>query len=347
MTSGKMESPLWKKLQQQQQQQNQLLNNQNVNNFMLNNNLSNDHQQQQHQNQAILNQNMTDLNQIFMANNNTTSLSSLSALQNNGNNFYKNGRSSSSNSNNLNNNFTSNVEYGVVERILNSYGFIKALNKEQRLFFPYTYQHQNDLQLKIGDMVEYEETVDQRNGKPLAINIVKQNISNNSQSAQSVQLSQQINDQHQQVATIMNLKELLLKNTNNSINGGGGSVEVGTNVGMNGQYLNQQEQSYQYLMNGLKMLNIQQQQQQQQQAQIQMNSNSNATNNLNSLLSLFTNNNNANSNGNINMMSAPKSNIMTLNEKNDNIISNEHIEGFIVGQPSKRPALYVSYIFLL
>ncbi len=232
-----------------------------------------------------------------------------------------------------------NREFGFVEKILQNYGFIKHLTKENRMFFYYSFSLQNELQLKVGDVVEYEETIDKRNGKPLAINLVKQNG-----------LPQQLQQQQQQVSlgsneqAILNLKELLLKAENSNL-----AAQVSNQV------YNQQEQSYQYLMSGLKMLNIQQQPAQQPDMNM-TNAPNAAVSNLNSnlnLLSLFNNKSGASSNGANSMIVNGNAQLQQMSpfgsndnlKSMDNLISTDYLEGTIVNLATKRSNVFVSFFF--
>ncbi|XP_070535883.1 cold shock domain-containing protein E1-like [Ptychodera flava] len=64
-------------------------------------------------------------------------------------------------------------ETGVVEKLLHSYGFIQCAEREDRLFFHYSQYDGNIENMKIGDEVEFESTLDRRTGKPIACHIVK------------------------------------------------------------------------------------------------------------------------------------------------------------------------------
>ncbi len=110
-------------------------------------------------------------------------------------------------------------ERGIIEKIVGSYGFVKCLDRDGRLFFHYSSFQNNDnnnteltTSLKVGDFVEFEEGVDKRNGKPIAINLNRLDIKT------STTNSMKSSNQHDQLSSIdsslnlMNLKELLLKN---------------------------------------------------------------------------------------------------------------------------------------
>ncbi len=310
---------------------------------------------------------MNDLNQLFMAsttssssnNANSPSNSSISpppqqqlkmnGISNSMNSFNGGGMNSSNSTYGGGGGIggSGNREFGFVEKILQNYGFIKHLTKENRMFFYYSFSLQNELQLKVGDVVEYEETIDKRNGKPLAINIIKQNGLPQQQQQQH-QVSLGSNEQ-----AILNLKELLLKAESSNL-----AAQVSNQV------YNQQEQSYQYLMNGLKMLNIQQQQQQLpiQQPEMTMSSNvpnaavSNLSSNLN-ILSLFNKSGSGSSssnggggssmtvNGNGEQQMSPFGSNDNLKSM-DNLISTDYLEGTIVNLAAKRSNNFVS-LFLL
>lgn len=80
------------------------------------------------------------------------------------------------------------LEIGVIEKVLNGYGFIKCYNREQLLFFNYPYYYQGPVNaLKAGDLVEFEPTVDKRTGKTIATNLVKHQDKQNQQRLQQQQ----------------------------------------------------------------------------------------------------------------------------------------------------------------
>ncbi len=55
-----------------------------------------------------------------------------------------------------------------------SYGFVRALYTDLRLFFHYSsYIGENVGELKVGDLIEYEAGVDKVTNKPVALNLVK------------------------------------------------------------------------------------------------------------------------------------------------------------------------------
>ena len=199
---------------------------------------------------------------------------------------------------------------GIVEKLVSSYGFVKCLTRDARLFFHYSSYQNSQNELKQGDLVEFEESIDKRNGKLIAVNLVRHdrpssaNLNGNffqQQPQQQANIDPSIN--------LMNLKELLLKNSsinsnlnsdmNATSNGSGSTTPTSSN-----QMYNQQQNNYQYLMNGLKMLNIQQSMQannnnqnangqyvsgsfNNEPAPASSSSSSAAVNNLNSIMSLF------------------------------------------------------------
>lgn len=201
---------------------------------------------------------------------------------------------------------------GIVEKLVSSYGFVKCLTRDARLFFHYSSYQNSQNELKLGDLVEFEESIDKRNGKLIAVNLHRHdrpssaNLNGNffqQQPQQQANIDPSIN--------LMNLKELLLKNSsinsnlnsdmNATSNGSGSTTPTSSN-----QMYNQQQNNYQYLMNGLKMLNIQQSMQANNNNQnsngqyvsgsfnnepappASSSSSSAAVNNLNSIMSLFS-----------------------------------------------------------
>ncbi|XP_028848734.1 cold shock domain-containing protein E1 isoform X7 [Denticeps clupeoides] len=64
-------------------------------------------------------------------------------------------------------------ETGVVEKLLTSYGFIQCSERQARLFFHCSQYNGNLQELKIGDDVEFEVSLDRRTGKPIAVKLVK------------------------------------------------------------------------------------------------------------------------------------------------------------------------------
>lgn len=107
-------------------------------------------------------------------------------------------------------------EIGTIEKIMNGIGIIKCSNRDAALFF----QYNTNLNIfKIGDFVEFNESLD-KNNKPIAVNLVK--ISSN---------DPRLNNQ-------VNLKDLLFAQN---------------------QVFNQQQSNYENLVNELKKFKIQQQ----------------------------------------------------------------------------------------
>ena len=148
-------------------------------------------------------------------------------------------------------------ELGLVEKLVGSYGFVKCLDREGRLFFHYSsFQAEqashSELSFKVNDLIEFEEGVDKRNGKPIAINITRFQ-----QSSQEFVAKSQPPPQQQvniDPINLLNLKELLKingqnlkpENTNN-----GNYYNCNNSANSGGQ------PNYQTIMNGLKLLNIQ------------------------------------------------------------------------------------------
>ncbi|ESN92067.1 hypothetical protein HELRODRAFT_104068 [Helobdella robusta] len=64
-------------------------------------------------------------------------------------------------------------EKGVIEKLLTSYGFVQCTERKGRFFFHYSEYKGNLTNLAIGDQVEFQESVDKRTGKPVAVLIVK------------------------------------------------------------------------------------------------------------------------------------------------------------------------------
>jgi cold shock CspA family protein len=151
-------------------------------------------------------------------------------------------------------------ELGLVEKLVGSYGFVKCLDREGRLFFHYSSfqaeQHQqnsnnNDIPIfKVGDLIEFEEGTDKRNGKPIAINITKfQQNSQQENKAAQVGGQQQVDS-----LNMFNLNQLLKQNAQQQ-------QQSENNGPSNNFYAAQnntdKQQNYQTIMDGLKMLNIQ------------------------------------------------------------------------------------------
>ena len=143
-------------------------------------------------------------------------------------------------------------ELGIIEKLVVSYGFVKCLNREGRLFFHGSSFQNAQNELKLNDLVEFEESIDSRTHKPIAINIVKyERPLSNSSGGNSL-----LNNFDSSL-NLMNLKELLLKNNADSANNMS-SGSNGSNTPTSNQLYNQQQNNYNYLMNGLKMFNLQQ-----------------------------------------------------------------------------------------
>jgi cold shock CspA family protein len=82
--------------------------------------------------------------------------------------------SSSGGANNPNSSGAAANEIGVVEKLLNGYGFIKCYNRDQPLFFSQPYYYQGPVNgLKVGEIVEFEPVFDRKSGKTVATNIVR------------------------------------------------------------------------------------------------------------------------------------------------------------------------------
>lgn len=83
----------------------------------------------------------------------------------------------SSCSNNANNSNVTNGmnEIGFIEKLLHSYGFIQCCDRdrESRLFFHFSEYQGNLDSVKIGEMVEFQRSVDRRTGKPIAVSVVR------------------------------------------------------------------------------------------------------------------------------------------------------------------------------
>lgn len=108
-------------------------------------------------------------------------------------------------------------ELGLVEKLVGSYGFVKCLDREGRLFFHYSsFQAEEqqasangEISLKISDLVEFEEGIDRRNGKPVAVNITRfQQNSQQTETKIAPQTTGKITDQ-QDYQTIMHGLKML------------------------------------------------------------------------------------------------------------------------------------------
>lgn len=64
-------------------------------------------------------------------------------------------------------------EKGIVEKLLNSYGFVELPSNRQRVFFHYSAYNGDPDGLNIGDPLEFGLTTDNRNGKLLAVEVKK------------------------------------------------------------------------------------------------------------------------------------------------------------------------------
>lgn len=68
-------------------------------------------------------------------------------------------------------------ERGVIEKLLNKYGFIKSSERDARFFFHFSQYNSDIATMRVGDIVEFEESNDQRSGRPLAICVVRLDLS--------------------------------------------------------------------------------------------------------------------------------------------------------------------------
>ncbi|KAA0184845.1 hypothetical protein HAZT_HAZT000797 [Hyalella azteca] len=64
-------------------------------------------------------------------------------------------------------------ETGIIEKLLQTYGFIQCCERQARLFFHFSQFEGNTDHLRIGDPVEFEVTFDRRTGKPIASTVQK------------------------------------------------------------------------------------------------------------------------------------------------------------------------------
>lgn len=64
-------------------------------------------------------------------------------------------------------------ETGVIEKLLHSYGFIKCLQREGRLFFHYSEFGGDADTMRTGEVVEFQQSNDRRTGKPIAISVAR------------------------------------------------------------------------------------------------------------------------------------------------------------------------------
>lgn len=235
------------KQQQQQQQQNYM------------NNLVDHQNQQLHQLQQYLNTQSSEASHQSEQHNhqnskhytNQHSIPNGSKQNNNANSngfYYEYSNPQVNNcSNNIKRSSPVKHELGYVEKLVGSYGFVKCIDRDGRLFFHYSsYQVDQqatnavDMALKVGDLIEFEEGIDKRNGKPIAINIIKFQQNGNENNLANAQ-QQQLDSMN-----MFNLNQLLKQNGQKTDNG---------------QFYNEgghpNQQNYQSIMNGLQMLNIQ------------------------------------------------------------------------------------------
>ncbi|XP_075252994.1 cold shock domain-containing protein E1-like isoform X3 [Convolutriloba macropyga] len=64
-------------------------------------------------------------------------------------------------------------ETGIIEKLLQNFGFVQCCDRQARLFFHFSQYAGNIDDLKNGDEVEFEAGLDRRTGKPIALNILK------------------------------------------------------------------------------------------------------------------------------------------------------------------------------
>lgn len=64
-------------------------------------------------------------------------------------------------------------ELGVVEKLLPTYGFLQCANRQGRLFFHFSEVATDADSLRVGDLVEFQQSADRRTGKPVAVSIVR------------------------------------------------------------------------------------------------------------------------------------------------------------------------------
>lgn len=64
-------------------------------------------------------------------------------------------------------------ETGVIEKLLHSYGFIRCLEREARLFFHYSEFGGDADTMRTGEVVEFQQSSDRRTGKPIAVSVVR------------------------------------------------------------------------------------------------------------------------------------------------------------------------------
>jgi cold shock CspA family protein len=103
---------------------------------------------------------------------------SMSPRQHTENGKYNGSQKGTSSHNNKNNNVNGSVvhnkkEKGVVEKLLNSYGFIECASSGSRVFFHYSEYDGDPNDLMFGDCLEFSLTTDPRNHKLIAVRLVK------------------------------------------------------------------------------------------------------------------------------------------------------------------------------
>ncbi|ESN95812.1 hypothetical protein HELRODRAFT_86338, partial [Helobdella robusta] len=64
-------------------------------------------------------------------------------------------------------------ERGVIDKLLTRYGFLHCTERVARLFFHNSEYKGNIDNLAVGDVVEFQESVDSRTGKSVAVMIKK------------------------------------------------------------------------------------------------------------------------------------------------------------------------------
>jgi len=64
-------------------------------------------------------------------------------------------------------------EKGIVEKLLNSYGFVECATTGNRVFFHYSEYEGDPNHLQVGDCLDFVLTTDPRNNKPIAIKLCK------------------------------------------------------------------------------------------------------------------------------------------------------------------------------
>lgn len=85
------------------------------------------------------------------------------------------GKGSTQGNSSMNNNTRLSIsrELGVVEKLLSSYGFLQCANRQGRLFFHFSEVASDADSLKVGDLVEFQQSSDRRTGKPIAVSILR------------------------------------------------------------------------------------------------------------------------------------------------------------------------------